>query len=133
MDWEAEISAYYADIVGYGIKDEYIASIDIDGLRIARTKDLSDKQTGERYLGNVIAICTMTTCETGVEPAVDQLINQINENPLLGDLFKLCGYVELQIHVSSYGGKLPIPNFGISKEQLSFLKTINADIDVSIM
>ena len=124
---------YRVNIAGFGVNDVDVESLVINGLEVTKRGDISNKRTGAVHTENIIRICTTTTYEKGFEPAIDRLLRKIKNNHHLAVLFSQCPYVELQIRVMTCNREFGIPAISISKEQLAYLSTIGACVDVSVL
>ncbi len=128
------MDSYHINIAGFGIDDKYLNTLNtlnLNNMEIIKKGDIWNKRTGKKHTDNIIRICTTTTYEDGIKPAVDFLIKQIKKNKQISLLLSKCESVELQIWIS-YGNEVLIPNIHISREQLSYLAKIGTNIDVSI-
>jgi hypothetical protein len=126
MSYTAGISAFGFDLSLVNINE---LPLDIELVKIG---DILNERTNKRCDENTLKIEISVKFEDGFSNAVDQLLNRINDNDILSTIFNNSEYIELQIWIKSYGGELLVPSIHFTKEQISKLSILSANIDISI-
>ena len=128
------IENFRTRLAGWGIADDLLESANIHSfISVVRKGELTSKGSGKVAEENKIFIEESTTYEIGYEPVIDRIIGMFRENRSLHDLYLACsGGVELQIWNTTSEDE-GCPSIHIRSDQMEFLNSINAHLDVDIV
>lgn len=125
------MESFIINLAGFGFPDQYLDVPCVSSLEILKKGDVWRRKTEEKYKENIAILSITTTYEDGFGSVIDKIIGIIKNDGCLFEMFSSCGYLELQI-VVSMGDNYRIPHIHISKNQMRFLLSMDADIDIQI-
>lgn len=118
-------------LAGFGFSDRYLEIQSLSEFEIHKKGEIWRSRTGEKYTENIFKFGINVIYEKGFAPAINQIIEILNNDKVLLEIITNCEHVELQVSITT-DENFRIPHIHLTSKQMEFFSRIGIDLEIHI-